>query len=306
MLPETHVTQPSDSQARNPDLESFAKLCSVGAAPIPDDLPDDQQRQLLVAVAAIRRKRLINLFASAIAKDHLAKSTRLRTEQMLKRNFDLNKPYNAVIYARMSSKTQNERSPDQQIAEIKRTIKRQNLDWTIQGTYRDDGVKGAHLRKRLGFTRMLDDIYSGAIRPDMILVDTTERFARSTELNTIRQKLWHEYGVLLLTAESSFASPITPAGKVYAAVEAMRSTEENRVKAHQVIRAKRDTIEIGYWPGGRAPRGYVLKKIIKNENGNDEFVGSKLVLDPFTINVDIIKAAFRICIEKGIRGCQIS
>ena len=107
----------------------------------------------------------------------------------------------------------------------------------IKIVYRDDGVKGALIRKRPQFWRMLNDIYSGAIEIDLILVDSTERFARSKEMNSIREKLWEEHGVLLLTAENSFASPLTPEGKIYAAVEAMRATEENRVKAHHVLRA---------------------------------------------------------------------
>ena len=56
-------------QGDSPSIDSLAKLCSVGAVPIPDDLPEDQQRQLLLAIAARRRKRLIHLFAAAIAED---------------------------------------------------------------------------------------------------------------------------------------------------------------------------------------------------------------------------------------------
>jgi len=52
-----------------PDLEKLADLCAVGAYPIPNDLPGDRLRKLLVAIAARRRKRLIHLFASAIAED---------------------------------------------------------------------------------------------------------------------------------------------------------------------------------------------------------------------------------------------
>ncbi len=125
-------------------------------------------------------------------------------------------------------------------------------------------------------------------------------------MNAIREKLWEEHGVLLLTAENNFASPLTPEGKIYAAVEAMRSTEENRVKAHQVLRAKRDTIELGYWPGGPPPRGFVLKKIIQSENGSDKFVGSELVIDSRTINVNIIKEAFRVSKKTGIRGSALA
>ena len=51
------------------DIEKLADLCAVGVTPIPDDLPEQQQRELLVAIAARRRKRLIHLFASAIADE---------------------------------------------------------------------------------------------------------------------------------------------------------------------------------------------------------------------------------------------
>ena len=51
------------------DLKSLAKLCSVGAAPIPDEITGDQRRLLMIAIAKSRRKRLINLLASAIADD---------------------------------------------------------------------------------------------------------------------------------------------------------------------------------------------------------------------------------------------
>ena len=68
-LSETTHGQASDVQGEDPNIESLAKLCSVGAVPIPNDLPDDQQRQLLLAIAARRRKRLIHLFASAIADE---------------------------------------------------------------------------------------------------------------------------------------------------------------------------------------------------------------------------------------------
>ena len=68
-LSETTHGQTTDVQGDSPNIDSLAKLCSVGALPIPDDLPEDQQRQLLLAVAARRRKRLIHLFATAIAED---------------------------------------------------------------------------------------------------------------------------------------------------------------------------------------------------------------------------------------------
>ena len=104
---------------------------------------------------------------------------------MLIRKFDPNQPYTVVIYARMSDEKQNEQSPDQQIAQVKRTIKKLKLNWNVVFIYRDDAKKGAFIRKRPKFWRMLNDIYSGTVKADLILVDSTERFARSQELNAI-------------------------------------------------------------------------------------------------------------------------
>lgn len=68
-LSETNQVPGDPIQTSDFDLESLAKLCSVGAVPIPNDLPDHQQKQLLKAIAVRRRKRLLNLFAAAIADD---------------------------------------------------------------------------------------------------------------------------------------------------------------------------------------------------------------------------------------------
>lgn len=51
------------------EFEKLADLCAVGVVPIPDDLTEREQRELLVAIARRRRKRLLHLFASAIADD---------------------------------------------------------------------------------------------------------------------------------------------------------------------------------------------------------------------------------------------
>ena len=61
---------------------------------------------------------------------------------MLRNNFDLNKPHRAVLYLRMSSDRQNPRSPDQQDATIRSTVKRLGFPWSIVQTYRDDAISG--------------------------------------------------------------------------------------------------------------------------------------------------------------------
>jgi len=53
------------------DLETLADLCAVGSVPIPFDLPAPEQQKLLLVVGQRRRKRLLKLFAAAIARDIL-------------------------------------------------------------------------------------------------------------------------------------------------------------------------------------------------------------------------------------------
>ena len=60
-LPETNSSETADGKGENLDIDRLAALCSVGAAPIPNDLSKEQLKQLLLAISARRRKRLIHL-----------------------------------------------------------------------------------------------------------------------------------------------------------------------------------------------------------------------------------------------------
>lgn len=201
---------------------------------------------------------------------------------MLNNVFDPKKNYRAVIYARMSSDRQNPRSPDQQVEEIQRRIAGLGHRWNVIKVYRDDGISGKFLRKRPGFQSMLTDVRTGSMNVDLILVDTLERLGRVEELPTIRKELFERNGVLVLTGDSNFADPNTPQGKALGMFEAMRATEDGRVKAHNVLRGKRDAAKQKHWPGGPPPFGYKLQSIMKSVNGRDEVDYCLLVPNPGT------------------------
>ena len=82
---------------------------------------------------------------------------------MISQKFDPNKPYRYVRYGRMSSKEQNERSPDQQFDEIQRTLDRVKYPWILCHTYRDDGISGRYMAKRPSFMSMIEAIMTGAL-----------------------------------------------------------------------------------------------------------------------------------------------
>ncbi len=209
---------------------------------------------------------------------------------MLRRTFDPQKPYKAVSYLRMSDPKMNPRSPDQQDAEIRRVLGILRYPWQILKVYRDDGLKGALVRRRPAFQQMLQDIKSGAVKADLILLDTSERLGRTDELRDLRRQLRNKYGVLILTAHSQFCDPTTPQGKAFESFEEMRSTEENRVKAHQVVRSKRDLVIAKIWPGGPRPFGLSLVPVGTEEIGIPGMKGSRL--EPFPQEDWIIKRLF--------------
>jgi site-specific DNA recombinase len=216
---------------------------------------------------------------------------------MLKHQFDPNLALRYIRYGRMSSDRQNPRSPDQQFDTIEATRRRCGHPWVHVADYRDDAVKGTFVRKRPALQLLLSDIRSGRITIDLILVDTFERFGRADEMSEIRRDLYVTHGILVLTADSNFADPNSVSGQALTAVESIRAKEDTRVKAHNVLRGKRDTAREGHWPGGNPPFGYRLETVLKEVKGRQEVDYSRLVPDQET--AWIIKLLFAKAKESG-------
>ncbi len=223
---------------------------------------------------------------------------------MLKRHFDPRSPYRCVIYLRMSTDQQNKRSPDQQLDQIQSRLKAMGYPWTIVKIYRDDGKSGRYLRKRPGYQAMMRDIKAGSVTADLILVDTIERFGRVEELPTIRKQLFDTYGVLILTADVNFDDPTSPAGKALGAFEMMRATEDGRIKAHNVLRGKRDAARQGRWPGGPVPFGFRLENVMREVNGCQEVDHRVLVPDP--AKAWIIELTFKTALDNGFGQTRLA
>jgi DNA invertase Pin-like site-specific DNA recombinase len=124
---------------------------------------------------------------------------------MLERRYDPTLPYRFAGYGRMSDRTQNKRSPDQQFNTIHETIARCGYPWVSVRTYRDDGISGRYIRKRPGLQQMLRDIETGLLVVDLIVVDTLERLGRADEIAEVRRKLFVEHGILVVAADNHFA-----------------------------------------------------------------------------------------------------
>jgi len=216
---------------------------------------------------------------------------------MIKHQFDPHLPHRAVNYFRMSTEFQNKRSPDQQEREIQIPIDRTGYNFNVVKSYRDEGISGRYLRSRPGYQQMLRDIKTGAIDTDLILVDTMERFGRVEELDSIRRDLYENYGILVLAADTNFCDPLSPQGRAMAMVENMRATEDGRIKAHNVLRGKRDAVLQKHWPGGPPPFGYELKSIMKMVSGREEV--DYRILDIDSKQAPVVRMLFMKAKESG-------
>jgi site-specific DNA recombinase len=224
---------------------------------------------------------------------------------MIEQRLDRNLAYKYVCYGRMSTDSQNARSPKQQFDTIDRTLKRAGLPWVHVSDYRDDGISGRVVEKRIGFTTMLTDIKTGRTPVDLILVDTLERFGRMKNLDAVRRDLADQFGVLVLTADSGFADPTSTEGQALGIVESIRATQDGRVKAHNVLRGKRDAAKQKQWPGGAAPMGYKLDSVMRNSNtGPAEVAYRRLVPNPEAAS--LVKEIFLLADEKGWGDVRIA
>ena len=223
---------------------------------------------------------------------------------MIVTKFDPNKPHPYATYARMSSDRQNKRSPIQQRETIAYTLKGLGYPWRLVAEYEDIAISGRYMSKRAGFQRMLREIRTGELEIDFILCDTVERFGRMDELESIQRGLRNDFGVYLLTADTSFADPTGETGRAIQLCQNFRATGEGRTKAHNVFRGKRDAVKLGHWPGGPAPAGLRLKSIMMPGNGPLKVAYSVLEHDP--LKGPWIREIHRLAAELGWGACRIA
>jgi DNA invertase Pin-like site-specific DNA recombinase len=176
--------------------------------------------------------------------------------------------------------------------------------WVHVGDYEDAAISGRYMAKRAGLQHMLRDIRTRSVEVDLILLDTSERLARSEELGALLWELRDEHGVLVLTAESGFTDPLSEAGQALQFAESMRAVRETHVKAHQVRRGKKDVVKLQRWPGGGPPLGYRLRRLVDNDDPDNPEVYSVLEADPATAT--LVQEMFRLAHDSGWGSSRIA
>lgn len=161
-----------------------------------------------------------------------------------------------VIYIRVSSERQVQ---GYSLEGQKRYLK----DWaefegmTVLETYVEPGKSGKSINGREVFQRMLDDIKSGRISVDYILVFKLSRFGRNANdiLNSLN--FIQRYGVNLICKEDGLDSS-TSMGKMMITILGAVAEMERENILTQTMLGREEKAKQGGWNGGFAPYGYEL------------------------------------------------
>jgi len=189
-----------------------------------------------------------------------------------------------VIYIRVSSERQVKGySLDGQKHYLAECAERRGM--TVLDTYVEEDKSGKSIEGRTEFQRMLDDIQSGKVHTDYVLVFKLSRFGRNARdvLNSLEFIM--KYGVHLMCVEDGLDSSTSMGKMMITILGAVAELERENIIAQSLL-GREEKAKSGGWNGGFAPYGYRLVKRVDKSKGKLETVPEEkavvqLVFDMF-------------------------
>ncbi len=179
-------------------------------------------------------------------------------------------------YARVSSKDQEKQgnSIPEQLFRIQSFASSQGIG--ILKVYQDIG-SAYHDEDREQFTQMINDAVKD--RPYCIIVDDSSRFSRTREVSAATKKRLRKHGIEVLFSNEENVNPRTSAGLWLDGIREIKNEAHSLDIAHNTIRGMSGNIknrdpETGwcYKNGGRAPFGYIIKRLNRGTNSKGKAV----------------------------------
>ena len=175
-----------------------------------------------------------------------------------------------VIYIRVSSERPVQGySLDGQKHYLAECAERRGM--TVLDTYVEEGKSGKSIEGRTEFQRMLDDIQSGKVHTDYVLVFKLSRFGRNARdvLNSLEFIM--KYGVHLMCVEDGLDSSTSMGKMMITILGAVAELERENIIAQSLL-GREEKAKSGGWNGGFAPYGYRLVKGDDKSKGKLETV----------------------------------
>ena len=192
--------------------------------------------------------------------------------------FSARKGKKCVIYIRVSSERQIKGySLDGQKRYLKEWAEFEGM--TVSEIYVEPGKSGKSITGREVFQKMLDDIATGEVETDYVVVFKLSRFGRNAQdiLNSLTYL--QRYGVNLICKEDGLDSS-TAMGKMMITILGAVAEMERENIIIQSMLGREEKAKQGGWNGGFAPYGYKLVKG-KLEIKEDEAPIVELIFDKF-------------------------
>lgn len=157
----------------------------------------------------------------------------------------------AVAYARYSSTNQREESIDAQLRAIREYCKRNDIE--LIEIYTDEAKTGTN-DDRDNFQLMINDINSGEIDVDMVLVHRFNRFARSTFDSAVYKHKLKQQGVRVVSVTQNIEE--TPEGEMMEKIIEAFDEYFSKNLAAEVQKGLRENAIQGRFIGGKLPLGF--------------------------------------------------
>ena len=194
-----------------------------------------------------------------------------------------------VIYIRVSSERQVKGySLDGQKHYLAECAERRGM--TVLDTYVEEGKSGKSIEGRTEFQRMLDDIQSGKVHTDYVLVFKLSRFGRNARdvLNSLEFIM--KYGVHLMCVEDGLDSSTSMGKMMITILGAVAELERENIIAQSLL-GREEKAKSGGWNGGFAPYGYRLVKGDDKSKGKLETVPEEKAVVQLVFDIQRPRAA---------------
>lgn len=173
----------------------------------------------------------------------------------------------AAQYVRMSTEHQ-QYSTENQSDVIREYAAARGYE--IVKTYADDGKSGLRLDGREGLKRLFEDVETGNIDFEAILVYDVSRWGRFQDTD---ESAYYEYrlkqaGIKLIYCAEQFENDGSPVSTIIKGVKRAMAGEYSRELSAKVFKGQCRLIEMGYRQGG--PAGFGLRRMLIDQSGESK------------------------------------
>jgi DNA invertase Pin-like site-specific DNA recombinase len=176
-------------------------------------------------------------------------------------------PRKAAEYVRMSTEHQQYSTENQHDA-IQEYALQHNIE--IMRTYSDGGKSGLSIQGRNALQQLIQDVQSGKVDFDVILVYDVSRWGRFQDAD---ESAYYEYickqnGIMVIYCAEQFENDGSPVSTIVKGVKRAMAGEYSRELSNKVFKGQCKLIELGYRQGGYA--GFGLRRMLVDKDGKSK------------------------------------